>query len=139
MQKNTLCKHENGDEFGCKIAPSNRKSKYITGQKSLRRVHVLRRENQAILCGIGTILEDDPSLNVRHNMLKAGYQNPVKLIIDPELQAPEKAKIFTTTKRSAKTYLICNKEAQNKTLQDMKEIKILPIIELVRTLLGPCY
>eukprot|EP01047_Picozoa_sp_COSAG01_P000346 COSAG01_NODE_6_length_54687_cov_500.907599_15_plen_377_part_00 len=118
-----------GMSLDAKIAPSNRKSKYITGQKSLRQVHVLRKENQAILCGIGTILEDDPSLNVRHHMLKAGYQNPIKLIIDPELQAPAQAKIFTTTEHSAKTYLICNKEAQNKTLQDMKDIKILPIIE----------
>ena len=54
-----------------KIAMASGESKYITGEKSLKSVRKLRREMDAVLVGIGTILADNPSLNVRYKIGRA--------------------------------------------------------------------
>lgn len=43
-----------------KIATHTGDSKWITGEKARQHVHMARRNNMAILCGIGTVLADDP-------------------------------------------------------------------------------
>ncbi|MBI3078495.1 MAG: bifunctional diaminohydroxyphosphoribosylaminopyrimidine deaminase/5-amino-6-(5-phosphoribosylamino)uracil reductase RibD [Deltaproteobacteria bacterium] len=48
-----------------KIATRTRDSKWITGEAARRYVHMLRREVDAILVGIGTIEADDPLLTPR--------------------------------------------------------------------------
>lgn len=45
-----------------KIADRNRRSKWITGPASRKRVHDLRRKVDAILVGANTLAEDDPGL-----------------------------------------------------------------------------
>ncbi len=67
-----------------KIALSNGVSKYITGPESQKQVHLIRREHDAILVGAGTVLADDPSLDVRFGLLESGFRNPTKIILDPQ-------------------------------------------------------
>ncbi|MFC1770594.1 bifunctional diaminohydroxyphosphoribosylaminopyrimidine deaminase/5-amino-6-(5-phosphoribosylamino)uracil reductase RibD [Candidatus Margulisiibacteriota bacterium] len=76
-----------------KIALQNGESKYLTAVTSRKVVHKLRRETDAMIIGIGTILKDNPSLNVRYNLAK-GYKNPVKIILDSKAEIPITATVF---------------------------------------------
>jgi len=62
----------------------------ISGADSIRFTHHLRAAHDAILVGIGTILSDDPRLNVRHTE----GPHPQPIILDTQLRFPLKARIF---------------------------------------------
>ena len=66
-------------------------SKWITGPEARLDVQRLRAESSAVMTGIGTVLSDDPSLNVRD--IKTERQ-PARVIIDPELKFPTSAKML---------------------------------------------
>jgi 3,4-dihydroxy 2-butanone 4-phosphate synthase/GTP cyclohydrolase II len=62
----------------------------LSGLESQKLTHCLRANHSAILVGIGTILADDPQLNVR---LSTG-ENPQPVILDSRLRTPPQARIF---------------------------------------------
>lgn len=62
-----------------KIALNNGNSKWITNEKARREVQNLRSNYQAIMTGSGTILADNPKLNVRIK----GKKSPTRIIFDP--------------------------------------------------------
>lgn len=74
-----------------RIATKTGDSKWISSEASLKFAHQLRAENDAILVGLGTVLKDDPQLNVR---LVRG-RNPLRVIVDSGLNIPLKAKVLT--------------------------------------------
>ncbi len=65
-------------------------SKWITNEHSRQFVQKLRREHDAVLVGIGTVLADDPSLTVRDPKKK----QPIRIILDPQLESPLDAALF---------------------------------------------
>lgn len=65
-----------------KIATHSGDSKWITGEKARTLAHRLRKQHDAILVGIGTVLEDDPELTTR--MVKG--KNPIRIILDSRLR-----------------------------------------------------
>ncbi len=73
-----------------KIALTNGKSKYITSGESLRRVHELRVQHDAVLVGAGTVIADDPSLTAR--LVKG--RSPVRIILDGKLRSPVGSGLF---------------------------------------------
>ncbi len=75
-----------------KIATRTGDAKWITGEKARSLVHRLRNEVDAILVGVGTVLNDDPLLTTR---LKRGAgRDPVRVVLDSQLRVPLRAKIF---------------------------------------------
>ncbi|GAA6137608.1 bifunctional diaminohydroxyphosphoribosylaminopyrimidine deaminase/5-amino-6-(5-phosphoribosylamino)uracil reductase RibD [Arenicella sp. 4NH20-0111] len=68
------------------------KSKWITGEQARTEVQTVRAGCSAILTGIGTVLADDPSLNVRIGGDTA--RQPLRVILDSNLQTPIDAKII---------------------------------------------
>jgi diaminohydroxyphosphoribosylaminopyrimidine deaminase/5-amino-6-(5-phosphoribosylamino)uracil reductase len=74
-----------------KTALSSGESKWITGAPARLEVHRLRARSCAILTGIGTILADDPMLNVRDI---ATTRQPLKIIVDSNLRTPIHATIL---------------------------------------------
>ena len=72
-------------------------SVWITGPEARQDVQRLRAQADAIITGIGTVLADDPSLNVRYEV-PAPYakpsQQPIRIILDSQLQTPLDAKII---------------------------------------------
>lgn len=71
-----------------KIAGSNRKQVRISSDEDKQRVKNLRRQYDAILVGIGTVLADDPHLTVKG----ASYEeNPIRIVIDPHGRTPHEA------------------------------------------------
>lgn len=75
-----------------KTALKNGQSQWITGELARKDGHAWRACAGAVLTGIGTVLEDDPLLDVR---LVATQRQPLLVIVDSRLQTPLNAKLFT--------------------------------------------
>ena len=74
-----------------RTALANGTSKWITGAAARRDVQHWRARSCAVLTGIGTVLADDPQLNVREI---AGARQPLRVVLDRELRISPKAKIL---------------------------------------------
>ncbi len=65
-------------------------SKWISGAESRKRAHMMRAENDAILVGVGTVLQDDPMLTVRD----VDGRSPLKVVIDRNLEIPTSSRVL---------------------------------------------
>jgi len=70
-------------------ALANGESQWITGKAARADGQLWRAQASAVMTGIGTILADDPSLNVR---LPQCARQPVRVICDSEWRTPLKAR-----------------------------------------------
>jgi len=89
-----------------RTAMASGESKWITGEASRVDVQHLRAQSSAVLTGIGTVLADDPSMNVRLTAEELGIEKkllrqPKRIVLDSQLQMPSKAKIFSVEGDSA--------------------------------------
>lgn len=75
-----------------KIATYHGESQWISSPSSRVKVQEIRKNTDAILVGIGTVINDDPSLTVRPKT-KKNYQ-PWRIVIDPECSIPENARLL---------------------------------------------
>jgi diaminohydroxyphosphoribosylaminopyrimidine deaminase / 5-amino-6-(5-phosphoribosylamino)uracil reductase len=66
-------------------------SQWITGAAARTDGHAWRARACAVLTGIGTVLEDDPMLDVR---LQPATRQPHLVIVDSQLQTPPTARLF---------------------------------------------
>lgn len=78
-----------------KVAMQNGESKWITSEEQRLDAHKLRRFNDAILTGIGTVIADDPHLTCRHPDY-SGDKQPARIVLDTDLQIDLKANICKT-------------------------------------------
>jgi diaminohydroxyphosphoribosylaminopyrimidine deaminase/5-amino-6-(5-phosphoribosylamino)uracil reductase len=94
-----------------RLAAADGSSQWITCEQSRKRVHELRQSADAILTGIGTVLKDDPMLNVR---LENPYKQPLRVILDANLSIPLLSKIALSAKEY-KTLIFTGTAAANST------------------------
>jgi diaminohydroxyphosphoribosylaminopyrimidine deaminase/5-amino-6-(5-phosphoribosylamino)uracil reductase len=66
-------------------------SQWITGEAARADGHAWRARACAVLTGIGTVLEDDPMLDVR---LQPATRQPHLVVVDSQLQTPATARLF---------------------------------------------
>ena len=78
------------------IARRNFDSKWISSEYSRQLVHKWRTEEDAVLVGKNTVIHDNPSLTSRDWHGK----NPVRILIDKNLEAPENFKLFNDDSRT---------------------------------------
>ena len=76
-------------------------SSNISGKKDLERVHQIRKECDAIMVGIGTVIADDPRLTV-HKIDANPEDNPIRVVVDSKCRTPVDARI---TNSDAKTII----------------------------------
>ena len=74
-----------------RTALNNGASQWITGEAARRDGHAWRQRASALLTGIGTVLEDNPRLDVR---LVPTPRQPLRVIVDSRLQTPAAARIL---------------------------------------------
>ena len=76
----------------------NGESKWITSEAARLDVQYLRAEQDVLMTGIGTVLADDPSLNVRltREQLKTNsdLSQPLRVVLDSDLRTPLTAKVL---------------------------------------------
>ncbi|MBO1903753.1 bifunctional diaminohydroxyphosphoribosylaminopyrimidine deaminase/5-amino-6-(5-phosphoribosylamino)uracil reductase RibD [Microvirga sp. 3-52] len=63
----------------------------LTGEVANAKVHLMRAHADAIMVGVGTVLADDPLLNVRLPGLEA--RSPVRIVVDSNLRTPPTARV----------------------------------------------
>ena len=71
-------------------------SQWITGEAARRDGHAWRRRASAVLTGIGTVLADDPQLDVRWVPTPA---QPARVIVDSRFRLPPAARLLQTPGR----------------------------------------
>ncbi len=109
-----------------RTALASGESRWLTSEAARTDVQRLRARSSAILTGSGTLLADNPSLNVR---LPATTRQPVRVILDTALQTPATAK----TLRLPGPVLICtavaDADAQSAVRAVGADIAVLPRAE----------
>jgi diaminohydroxyphosphoribosylaminopyrimidine deaminase/5-amino-6-(5-phosphoribosylamino)uracil reductase len=76
-----------------RTALANGVSKWITGEPARQDVQQWRARSCAVLTGIGTVLADDPQLNVRDIDV---MRQPLRVVLDSDLRMPTNAKILAS-------------------------------------------
>jgi diaminohydroxyphosphoribosylaminopyrimidine deaminase/5-amino-6-(5-phosphoribosylamino)uracil reductase len=76
-----------------RTALPNGASQWITGADARADGHAFRRRAGAVLTGIGTVLADDPSLDVR---LVETAKQPLRCVVDARLDTPPTARLFAS-------------------------------------------
>ncbi len=66
----------------------------FTSEESLDAAHRLRRQCDAILVGVNTVIRDNPSLNIRRVSLEKSSQ-PLRIILDRNLRIPSDSTVLT--------------------------------------------
>lgn len=111
-----------------RTAMASGESVWITGEAARRDVQFLRAQAGAVLTGIGTVLADDPSLNVRLTAAELGIQGtvrqPLRVVLDSQLRLPLTAKLLD----SPDTLLIytCSQNAAKIAQLQALGVKIRP-------------
>lgn len=85
-QKRPFVKLKTAMSLDGKTALSDGRSQWITESAARADVQILRAESCAVLTGIGTVLEDNPRLNVR---AFPTVRQPIRVVVDSNLRLSE--------------------------------------------------
>ncbi len=78
-----------------RTALANGESRWITGDAARTDVHRWRARSSAVLTGVGTVLADDPRLDVRlPDESGAPRRQPLRVVLDTQLRTPAAARLF---------------------------------------------
>jgi len=77
-----------------KIATHTGDSKWVTGPESRRLVQEMRRETDAVLVGVNTVLADDPLLTARDGDGNPLPRQPLRVVADSRCLTPSSAQIL---------------------------------------------
>lgn len=81
-----------------RTAMADGESQWISGEAARRDVQRLRAQACAILTGVGTVIADDPRLDVRLDSDALGVagevRQPLRVILDPSLRTPPDARVL---------------------------------------------
>lgn len=99
-----------------RTALANGVSQWITGAAARADGHAWRARAGAILTGVGTVLGDDPSLDVRLPGAPDVQRQPPLVIVDSSLRTPPEAKVFAAA-RPVWIYTAQRDEARARALE----------------------
>lgn len=77
-----------------KIATRTGESRWISGEASRGRAHEARAHADAVLVGIGTVLQDDPQLTARDGQGRPGPRQPLRVVVDSRGRTPPTAQLL---------------------------------------------
>lgn len=100
-----------------KIATQTGSSRWITSEENREYIHLLRGENDAVMTGIRTILNDDPLLTIRHPQWE--NKKILRIILDTKLRFPLNARMLKTLDKG--DIIICT--SKNASLYKAEELE----------------
>lgn len=75
-------------------------SKWITSPEARTQVQQMRATSSAVITGIGTVLADDPQLNVRpDDSNETDVRQPLRVVLDSQLKMPLESRIIGSDQR----------------------------------------
>lgn len=101
-----------------KIATRTKDSRWVTGPESLKRVHELRQQYDAILIGIGTALTDDPLLTDRSTLNRR--RSLIRVILDDRLEIRDDSNLVSTAQHFP-LVVFGNKEANPSKVRELEQ------------------
>ena len=116
-----------------KTSLSTGESRWITGDAARENVHRTRGTTSAIMCGIKTVLADDPMLNCR--VEGPLYKQPVRVVLDRNLELPLESNLVKTAGEipvivfTGKNSMASVSEA-GKNILSRLGIEIIPVSEI---------
>ena len=102
-----------------KIATASGESQWITSEASRLKGHEIRAQVDAILVGIGTVLQDNPSLTVR--LPERQKEDPIRVVVDSHGRTPLGAKVFNSDSSSGALIAI-TENAPSEKIEALKSI-----------------
>ncbi len=90
-------------------------SSEISGKEDLLRVHELRRDVDAIMVGINTVIIDDPRLTV-HKIRAKKHDNPIRVVVDSKARTPISSRILNS---DAPTIIITTENANSARIKEL--------------------
>ena len=127
-----------------KICTQTGDSRWITNDESRQYVHMVRSNNMAIMCGIGTVLADDPLLNVRltdETLAKMGkkefeIRQPIRIVVDRRARIPMESNLVATA-HEMPLVVVYGSMADEEKLEELREAGVMlwncnTIMELVQ-------
>ena len=94
---------------------SGQASIYITGEESLRKVHELRHECDAIMVGVGTVVADDPLLTDRSR--RPRRRKLLRVILDSRLRLPVESRVVRTCDKDVIVFCSFGEEKKRTELE----------------------
>ncbi len=95
-----------------KIATHTGESKWITSEPARKYVHTLRHAYKGIMVGVGTVIADDPMLNVRSNEPKPNH--PIRIVLDTHGRIPLESRLLNTAHSIPVWVFVSNKLHKNR-------------------------
>ncbi|WP_035384888.1 bifunctional diaminohydroxyphosphoribosylaminopyrimidine deaminase/5-amino-6-(5-phosphoribosylamino)uracil reductase RibD [Ferriphaselus sp. R-1] len=113
-----------------RTALANGVSQWITGPEARQDVQRWRALSCAVLTGIGTVLADDPQLNVRDSDRS---RQPLRVVLDSQLRTPPSARILRSSPAGGKAgvliYTVTEDAARISALEAAgAQVAVLPAI-----------
>ena len=93
-------------------------SSEISGKEDLLRVHELRKEVDAIMVGINTVMTDDPKLTV-HKIRADKKDNPIRVVVDSRARTPLFSRILNS---DASTIIAVTDAASLERVEKLNEV-----------------
>lgn len=94
----------------------------ISCDEDLDRVHRLRKEVDAIMVGIGTVLADDSRLTVR----KVEGENPIRVVVDSDARVPSEARVLD---ESSDTIVAVSEKADKDDLERLRSLNAQVVVK----------
>ena len=107
-----------------RTALPNGASQWITGAEARADGHAWRKRASAVLTGIGTVLADDPSLDVR--LVETALQ-PMRCAVDARLDTPPGARLFESA--SPVILFTASKDAARRAALEARGAEIVDVPE----------
>lgn len=104
-----------------KCSTATGESKWITSDDARAYAHEWRAEVDAIVCGVKTVIADDPSLNARPESLNDDeFRQPLRVILDPLLKTPLDARVIQSANESP-VWLLCRDDAPEDAMKAFQD------------------
>lgn len=112
------------------------RQRWITGEQARMHGHTLRNRVDAVLTGIGTVLADDPLMNVRLPGVR--HDRLVRVVADRHLRLPLESQLVRTAEKQA-TWVITSTDAVEQAASHATDLRErgVKLMALEDPLLGP--
>lgn len=109
-----------------RLAASSGDSKWISGEESRRLVHELRARVDAVVVGVGTVLQDDPILTARDVRVR---RVAARVVVDSQLRTPLASKLVQSVTEAPVVVFTSHDAAKSRKADQLRSagVEVIPV------------